>query len=316
MKLLGELRTRWSAFFFEPRSPLPIACFRILFGVLVLLQLLALYPDLRLWFGRSPPRLFVRPNLEVDFLAVSSTSELNAVWLVLIAAALLLTIGLFTRFASVVVYLGLLSMYHDNAALLNGGDTLIRAMSFFLMFSNAGAALSVDRVIQIRRGRPDPAAIPRAPVAERLMQLQLAWVYLCTAVWKIESPAWRQGTMIYYVLNIEGLRRYALPVLSQSALLTMLATWATVVIEGALGVLVWVPRLRYYVLGAGVCMHLAMDLLLDIPFFQWSMLVAYVLFVDARDLEALGEWCRRGSMLIAGRCVPRSRSPAMDGTPP
>ncbi len=55
-------------------------------------------------------------------------------------------------------------------------------------------------------------------------------------------------------------------------------------VEFSLGVLVWFRELRYIVLAIGVVFHLSIEYSLNVPLFQWEIMSAYVLFIDADDL--------------------------------
>jgi hypothetical protein len=62
-------------------------------------------------------------------------------------------------------------------------------------------------------------------------------------------------------------------------------SWFTLVVELALGTLVWIKELRYPVLLAGILLHLGIDYSMNIPLFALVMISAYVTFVDPSDLE-------------------------------
>ena len=55
--------------------------------------------------------------------------------------------------------------------------------------------------------------------------------------------------------------------------------------ELAIAVLVWNRRLRFWVLGAGVLMHLAMMINLNIGFLSLAMFVLYLAFVPPDIVE-------------------------------
>ena len=46
-----SLREMWDRFFFTPESPIPIALFRIVYGMLVIATLILLRPDWLAWYG-------------------------------------------------------------------------------------------------------------------------------------------------------------------------------------------------------------------------------------------------------------------------
>jgi hypothetical protein len=71
-----------------------------------------------------------------------------------------------------------------------------------------------------------------------------------------------------------------------------LGSWATLVVEFSLGVLIWFRELRYPLLVLGVLFHLYLEYWLNIPMFNWNVLCAYVLFIEPADLERTGRSIR------------------------
>ena len=80
-----------------------------------------------------------------------------------LGSATLITIGFLTRFNSVLVYLCLASMQQRNLSILHGGDTFLQCPDSSLIFAPAGAALSVDRLIRVWRGKEGAEIRPRSP---------------------------------------------------------------------------------------------------------------------------------------------------------
>ena len=50
---LQSIINGWNRFFFQPESPLPIAVYRILLGLLVLANQALLYPEVEIWFSEE-----------------------------------------------------------------------------------------------------------------------------------------------------------------------------------------------------------------------------------------------------------------------
>jgi hypothetical protein len=71
-----------------------------------------------------------------------------------------------------------------------------------------------------------------------------------------------------------------------------LESWAVLILEFSLGVLIWVKAFRYKLLLLGLLLHLCLEYSLNIPMFQWDILSAYVLFIDAADLRRAWRWIR------------------------
>jgi hypothetical protein len=70
-------------------------------------------------------------------------------------------------------------------------------------------------------------------------------------------------------------------------LLVNLATWGTLALELALGVLVWNRRLRPWVLAAGVIMHMMIMITIAMAFFSLAMFVLYLAWISPDTVERL-----------------------------
>jgi len=299
MILRSALRA-WTEFFFTEQSPLPIAVFRILYGIAVIATLLLLRPDWLAWYGvdgwvsfATALKLEPGPRLNLFLLIPQNNAWINGFFWVFLASAILLTTGLLTRLNSVLIFICLASLQQRNLYILHGGDTFLRLAGFFLMFAPAGAALSLDRLVRVRLGK-EPAAIqPRSPWAQRMIQLQLSVLYLASFLAKIEGAPWLQGTALFYVYHLDELRRFRLPSWFFDPLGLKFGTWFALALELCLGTLIWVRKLRYYVLALGLLFHLWLEYSLNIPLFQWDVLTAYILFIDPKDLTRAGGWFRR-----------------------
>ncbi|HEV8542569.1 MAG TPA: DCC1-like thiol-disulfide oxidoreductase family protein [Verrucomicrobiae bacterium] len=289
---LKDIVRAWSRFFFEPESPLPIALYRILLGLLVLANQALLYPDVLNWYGVHAAVSFqVAPDVSGGtgfniFRWLPHTDRM--VWLVYSLSCLspvTLMLGLFSRVSAALVFLTLTTLHHRNPVMLNSGDTFLRIASFFVIFSQAGAALSIDRLVALARGKESGPPKPRAPWAMRLIQLQLAFLYLYAFIWKAMGPMWLAGTAVYYTSRLLEFRRFPVPYVYDHFWTIKLWSWGTLLVEFSLGVLVWIKELRYWVLLAGVLLHLGIDYSMNIPLFAFIMISAYVTFVEPADLR-------------------------------
>jgi hypothetical protein len=65
------------------------------------------------------------------------------------------------------------------------------------------------------------------------------------------------------------------------------ATWGTLTLELAAGILVWNRRLRPWVLAAGVLMHTGIMLTMNVGFFTPAMFVLYLAFVSPETVRRL-----------------------------
>jgi Vitamin K-dependent gamma-carboxylase len=298
--IFGKIRRAWESFFFAPQSPLPIALFRILYGTCVSVTLLLLYPDWREWFGvhawfSEETMKAIEPGPRINLFTVLPQNDhwITGFFWFALTFAILLTVGLWTRVSSVVVFLCVVSIQQRDLLITHGGDTFLRVAGFFLMFAPAGAALSLDRLIRMRRKLEGPAPEPREPWAQRMIQFELALLYFTSFLWKLKGHAWLDGTALYYVIHTHDLARFPLPSWIQNAEILKLGSWFTLALEFSLGILVWFRRFRYYLLFLGLLFHLSIEYALNVPMFGWDVLTAYVLFIEPEDLRRAAGVARR-----------------------
>jgi Vitamin K-dependent gamma-carboxylase len=293
----------WNRFFFAEQSPVPLALFRIVYGLLVTMTVLLLKADWISWYGTHAWMSLdtmreLEPGVRLNLFTILPQDDrwIIALFWIFLASAVLLTVGFLSRLNSMVVYFCLASIQQRNLYILHGGDTFLRVAGFFLIFAPAGAALSVDRLIRVWRGREQSEVPARRLWAQRMIQIELSLMYLATFCWKLKGAAWMEGSALFYVFHLFELQRFPLPDWLLEPGILKLGTWFAMVLEFSLGTLIWVKRMRYKALAAGLLFHLSLEYSLNIPMFQWDVLSAYVLFVDPGDLQRAWNWiCARVS---------------------
>jgi hypothetical protein len=302
---LRSLAGSWNTFFFAPQSPVPIAVFRIFYGVLVVATLLMLHPDWWVWYG---PHAFVslstmhemEPGTRINLFSLipQNGAWINGFFWLALTSASLLTAGLLTRVSSVIVFLCLTSIDQRNLYILHGGDTFLRIAGFFLIFAPAGAALSLDRLIRVQSGMETGPIAPRSPWAQRVIQFQLSLLYFAAFCWKVQGAPWIHGTALYYVYHLEELHRFPLPSWFFNPIVLKMGSWSALALEFSLGTLIWIKDLRYYLLACGLLFHFLIEYSLNIPLFEWDVLSAYILFIDPADLYRAWRWTKLHTRLL------------------
>ncbi len=281
----------WERFFFAPISPLPIAVFRILYGLCVLATLLLLHSEWLDWYGvdawvSRATNAQMESGLRLNLFQVMPDNNhlVTLFFWIFFVFCILLILGLWTRLSSVAVFLCLASIQQRNLFITNGGDTFLRVAGFFLIFAPAGAMLSLDRLRQRRRGG-QAAVAPSAPWAQRMIQFELALLYFASFLWKMKGDTWRNGTALYYVFHLNAIQRFPVPAWMQHSFLLHAGTWFALLLEFSLGTLLWFRPFRYPLLLLGLAFHLLLEYALNLPMIQWDILSAYVLFVEPADLR-------------------------------
>lgn len=285
LSVVGRLRRFW----FGDIDLAPVALFRILYGLQLVNWFWQLLPNIGAFFtdeGILPRHQLVAffPERITLLNAFGESWQVAIVCLLGCAASVALTIGWHTRAACVLVFALLISFQLRNPLILDGSDLVFRAIPLWLVFTGAGDLYSVDA--RLRR-QPVTGVGWAFPV--RVLELQIAWIYLATGIEKLAGTKWLSGTATYYALQLEHTfgRWWARPVAMQPVLTKMLS-WGTLAVELGFLPLVMIPsnttRILAAVAAAGL--HAGILLLMNVGNFPVIMLSAVVLFLPP-------EWIRR-----------------------
>ena len=291
-QLWAEGRVLAAEFFLTPTTGEAISAFRIALGILVLYYLLVSVSwNLDRYYGERgvlPYADYLTTDAShITLLAIGpSEALLHAVWAGTVAAAALFTLGLFTRVAAVVVYVGLVSFYNRNPWLMNAGDHLVVILVFLCIVAPAGLRFSVDSWLRHRSARRLGRALPPRPVyGVAIIRLLVCFVYLSSFVHKMSNSSWRKGEAVTRILDST---RFASGMVDFDSfpIFERLATWGTLLVEGVF-LLALLKRWRPWVLVAGIGLHISIELFMKIPMFTAVMLVGYIVLLDDGEIRWL-----------------------------
>lgn len=295
----ASIRAGWNRFFHEPIAATTLGAYRICYGAMLLMYTTLISSDLLIWYGTRGVlplwRSLQTPGgrgLNVFHWLPHTDLTVQILFGLFVVAAFCVTIGLGTRLASIVAYVCLVSFHHRDSLLLHSGDFFLRIVAFWMMFASAGRSFSVDRLIRLARGKEAPEPPLVSPWPMRMIQLQVCFLYADAFLWKIRGDLWMNGLAIYYSSRLVEFYRFPTPYVFEHLWTIKLMTWGTLVIEFALGFLLWIKDLRYWILLGGVLLHAGIDWTMNIPLFAPILITAYVTFVAPADLERFFAWVR------------------------
>jgi len=292
----------WRRFFFGDTDVRPLALMRIGVGVIVTWMLLeriavaeAVLSD-EGWLPSDAAEALMDPWHWSIFHTIDQPMAIAALLLVGGACALLFTVGLFTRWAGFVAFVILASTHVRNPAVLYGADSVARIWLFYLLLMPCGRAWSIDAIRdRIRAGgrafRAKPALMESWPV--RLLQFQVALIYLTTGVSKFYGSDYHEGTALWFALANPTYSRFypvAEPVLSSVAPVLAFLTLVTLWWELAFAFMMPLRVSRRVALGIGVFVHGGIFVAMQIQFWGPLMLLSYLGFVSGRGVHRL--WIR------------------------
>lgn len=218
---------------------------------------------------------------------------------VLLVSALAVVIGRQARaalFVSSIV--GAWLMLCDRLQLHNNRWALL-CFCFLLSFAPC------DRAFVLRR-RADDRPPREGPLwAQRLMQAQMAIVYLASGTSKLLDPDWRGGLVVGDRLHRFGHKAPAFlhPLADFLArpLVSEVLSKAAIGTELFLAFGLFVPRTRRAALWLGLCFHLTIEITSKVELFTWLTLAIYALFAtpDHRARKLIYDATRARGRAIA-----------------
>jgi len=314
-----SLRTSWAAFtagwqrfFHEPCDARVCAAIRIVFATLVLIHFATLYPDLDRFFtdaGILPleAALKIAHPYSISILAYTpqTSAAIHICWWVAVAHAVALLIGLLPRLNALLLFAWIVSFQIRNDLINDGEDCLMRMLAFFLIFLPTGQSWSVNSLIS-RWLSGTPAGPDRYPApgwAIRLLQIEMAAMFLSSALIKLGGPAWLGGTALYYVSRLDDhFGRFYVPAfVFDTPWIVALITWSVLLSELLVPVFIWFRETRLACLIIVVFFHLANEWTMNLFLFHWLMLCGWLAFVSPADFS-WGE----GRKLVPRRLGPQN----------
>lgn len=282
-----------------------LAVCRILLGFGLSLQLILNAPDRAATWGAgvrwSDPTRIGGPWPGAWPVASSFSSlGFDLFYLATIGAAIALMLGWHTRIATAATLVGWMSLALSAPLIETGGDAVMRIVLFYLLFTSCGRVWSLDARRSTHRNAGESSVNDDGTIGTALHNLalilivhQVIMVYVGSALWKVQSTSWTDGTAIYYPLHVE----FFSPWLDQLGWLygwapfVLGGTWVSLAIQLALPLLLLHRRTRVVAFVAITAMHLGIGALMGIMYFSLVMIAAdCVLVSDASWTAAEQRW--------------------------
>lgn len=271
----------------EPIDGRVQALVRISYALVSVAVLVELWPIRAALFGddgismRRPDLLFYLPLKYAE-----STLAVSALMVAALVAAVLVALGLFTRVASIALYLWTYSYCVIGYPAESGYDAILRLTSFVMMFAPTCRVWSLDARLF---GRTEPQAM-RYPM--RLLQVQLAIIYVCTVWVKAPDSYWRNGElMAYFMMSMYS--RMPWPEWAFWGRTSVLLTWGTLLMEACIPLFLFNARTRRAGFVLGLLLHGGIAATSTIGMFSLAMLPLYAAFLTAEDVELAQRWIAR-----------------------
>ncbi|MBI1281455.1 MAG: hypothetical protein GC179_25230 [Anaerolineaceae bacterium] len=275
------------AYWFGDVDARPLGLFRIAFAALMLKEAIYHIFVADIWYsdgGMLPSALLPRvsPTTPTLMSGLSETWMAIAFFALWAVVAFLLLIGWQTRLMSILNLVLLVSVINRNQLVVTGADSVMQVLAFWSLFVPLGCCYSVDARRRVSNQRPTTYAFP-----VRMIQLQIALVYIFTTIFKLQGQTWPSGDALYMAMQVRmhtfPLAEWLLINASTSVLRTL--TYIALLIEGGFALLVFAPIFQPYLrrvgLIAGVMLHIGIGLVMNIPNFPLVMIISYLMLLDS-----------------------------------
>lgn len=279
----------WNRFWFAPRPGETLAVIRILAGAMLFYTHLVWTIDFDAFFTSSGwlGTMVRGPYGASYFWLLEPTGMLSVLHFASLIVFAMMTVGLFTRVATVLGFVFALSYVGRAPGALFGLDQINVMLAMYLMLAPVGAVYSVDAWRRRRRGTPDSEPSVATNIATRLIQLHMCVIYFFAGTSKLAGSTWWDGYAMWQsVANLEY----------QSLDMTWLAEWprtiallthVSVLWEVTYFALVWPKLSRPIVLILAVALHLGIALFLGMITFGLAMIIANAAFVSPLLVRAI-----------------------------
>lgn len=289
-----------------------LGLYRIVIGTLLCLNCLRVWNDATLYYSNhgvlSNDWLLFRPMSEFGFsilAAFSSPAEVHVAFALAFACFFCFAIGYRTRLFNALSLLWITSLDNRLVLVENGGYVVVNLTVFWALFLPVGARFSIDALRSAWREAPSAKAMVARPrpvgphhgLAATFILVNFGIVYLFNVVNKY-GATWRAGDTVHYVLHLDRLGtpiaawfRETLPYVATRA-----ATWAVLIVEAMIVMLIFWPRGRRYTRPFAqlliVGLHTTFGVMMQLGPFSWFMIGWSTVLFCAVHWEALGRMWR------------------------
>jgi hypothetical protein len=202
-------------------------------------------------------------------IGLSEKLSLLLAWGALLAVALFLILGLFSRPAAIVAWFLQLAAAKSGGLLSYGADNLITIGLFYLMIAPLPDRWSLDWALR-RRSKVDPE---RLGFHRRILQIHLCFIYFFGGLTKCLGAGWWDGSNIWRALTIPPFDLLPIGLVASWGPFLPALGIAVCLLETSYPFLIWPRWSRRTILVAVCLMHMGIGLTMGMYLFALIMLV-------------------------------------------
>jgi uncharacterized membrane protein YphA (DoxX/SURF4 family) len=301
-----SVTTFWNRFWFKSVDARQFAALRIIFGILSCIYFVGFLPYVESQFSTTGWLGNLRQiavqnggSWSYFFIQAFDYAELyaNAIVVVGIVSAFLMAIGWHSCVATSLTWLVWVSLWNRNPLLMDGDDAVLKLMCFYLLLSPCANCWAIDAYFNKK-----PMFVCIWPL--RLIQFQVALIYLVSGWVKFHSQEWEDGTIIQYIMvhpqysRWDGWAIINLPFSKEifAGLAWFIRWW-----ELFFPVLLVIPHTRKLNIFIGILFHLGLLFTMNLRWFAVIMLSLYLTLIPNSCFSRFEHICIKNFRLKKSR---------------
>jgi Vitamin K-dependent gamma-carboxylase len=210
-------------------------------------------------------------------------------------------IGWRTRTFACISFVTICTINCVNPLFWSGGESLVVTGMLWVIFSPAGGALSLDRVLKKKALEKVGKKVgpPRMawPIAQRFLQLQLIMVYWGGFYLKGVGDIWPDGTALYFTSRCSDLARHHFWFFDHLWSIQFM-TYASLLLETFLATIILIPALRVPLVLSAIAFHLGIESTMTVGSFQYGMLAFLLAMPEPRQVEYIKSIFKPGGLNV------------------
>ena len=266
---------------FEPISAAPLACFRIAFASILLLEFLHYYYHRNLILLEFP---FTQE------IPSSTLLELH-IWFVVIICLLL---GFLTPITAALNYYFVSVYFQPYAKCSYHADMIYLEAAALIVFYPLGRRLSIDSLLLKKFFGIDTSSRPIPRIYNDLLIFYAAGLmYFDSTIYKLASPFWLDGLGFWLPASYPSFTTFSWNALLNQYYFAIVSGYITLIFELVFIFLFWFKALRVFLVPLGLILHFGIGIVFPIPLFGLIMAALYLnFFPDIRMNRLLSRFSR------------------------
>jgi len=225
-----------------------------------------------------------------------SSAYVFSLYVALALVSLGYAIGLWPRVFSCLFAIAAYSIEQREFLATDAGTNLMVLIAFVLCFADTSQYFSIvpwrHRAILPVVSLVDTLA---HNAARFLIQWQICMVYFWSAFYKLGGLEWRNGTALYYVMQVEHFSwiPWLSQALSSNQVVDNVLTYSTLLFQSAFPFLMWNPRFKPFLVTVALAIHGGIMMIMGLIGFSATVCLADVSLLSDEQFRSLGRWCTR-----------------------